>query len=518
MIRNAFALPQEKLVTTRLNKGIITSIDSADIDDGALLDAKNMRVRFDRTSRRYGNTLVPSSGGVASAIQAIFQYKKDSGLSYLVVIYSNGTVRYENGGVWTTATGTTGGGANTRYQATTIKNRFVIATDATTKLKELDVAANTIADLSANAPQARFITGFFNRVVSANISTASPIQITWSADGVITQFDPTVDETAGTGPLSDSPSDLGDPVMGLFGMDNVLFVPREYSLWLATKQPIPTNPFNFYSAVNGIGTNAPYSIARVLKGAVFADTKTGTVWYYQMGATPEPIGRLVEKDVFRNLSTPGQIVGSFNPTTNEYSLLVPSSTVGFSRIWVYNFLTKAWSYDEIANANAIADFQYAYSSTSFDQLQGTFDAQVGIFDTWGASTGYTIASRLVGLSGGTIIQEDPNTTTDNAVVYTNTVVSKDFTFPQIDIYATEIRFEYLASKDTTLTLSYSRDGGLTWKVGKIFILVVGRIGICRFQKNIKSRRLRWKLEGTTGLFDILSYEVYVSPSGISPQK
>lgn len=509
------ALAKMRIVEERISGGMVSSIDPADIANNQLIEAVNVRVRYDKTSRRCGHNAITGSGTINSPVQDIFQFKRDDGSRYTIKIHASGAVQYENGGVWTTATGNTGGGVNDHYQATTIKDRFIISVNGQGKLKELVIGTNTLQDLSTSAPVARYVTSAFNRVVGANIPGISSSQIAWSADGVPNEFDPLVNETAGTGPLMDSPSDLGDPISGILSVENLLFIPRENSLWLATKQPIPSNPFYFQSAVSGIGCNAPFSVTRILKGAAFADTRTGTVWHYGFGGMPEPIGRLVETAIFRNLSDPTKIVGSFDPSNYEYSLMVPTSTPDFVRIWTYNFVTKTWVYDEIANVTTIADFPYAFASATFDDLIGTMDALSGTMSTLGSSSVITNSSRLFGKKDGTMAQEDATTLTDAGTAYTSKVTFKELKIPEDDVYVAEIRFEYQASVIGSIILSYSKDGGNTWIAAKTFATTTGKPLIGRFQKNIKARRFRWKLESSDGSYGLLNYEIYAYPSGLS---
>src|SRR5678815_4597938 len=51
-------LDMRKLVEARVNLGMITQIDSADIPNGALQLARNVIIRDDRTTRRLGTILL----------------------------------------------------------------------------------------------------------------------------------------------------------------------------------------------------------------------------------------------------------------------------------------------------------------------------------------------------------------------------------------------------------------------------------------------------------------------------
>ena len=224
---------------------------------------------------------------------------------------------------------------------------------------------------------------------------------------------------------------------------------------------------------------------------------------------------MVEPTIFRNISDPAKVVGSFNPTNNEYSLYVPSNSGIYTNIWVYNFLTKAWTYDEVENINTISDIQYGFAQGSIDDLVGTIDDLAGTINELGVSEVIARSVRVYGTSAGHILLEDAEVDKDNTAAFETEIHSRQFSVPETDISIAEIRLEYIATKSGTFDIYYSKDGGNNWKFGKTFTLRLGRPTIAKFIRNIKARRFMWRIVSTSSDFQLLTHELYAYQSGAS---
>src|SRR6266702_5725619 len=89
---NQFPLLQEQLwAEAKVNGGMVTSIDPADIPEAALTLAKNTRVRYDKTSRRFGfSPFGPVDGGDANAALKLALWKQNNGVTFLVKLRPQG--------------------------------------------------------------------------------------------------------------------------------------------------------------------------------------------------------------------------------------------------------------------------------------------------------------------------------------------------------------------------------------------------------------------------------------------
>jgi hypothetical protein len=423
-----------------------------------------------------------------------------------------------------------------RFSTAIAQNLFVFANNGVNFIQQLDVSAppGTFGRLG-NAPRAKYLTGFYNRIIAANYTdplVGTPATLGWSGDTNPTQWDPLVDPSAGISPLLESPGDYADFISGVFGFTNVLIVMRERSIWMATKQPIGTDPFFFSATVSGIGSNCPDSIVIIPNGLIWVDTITGSVWAYELGNAPERIGLPIEKDLVKNITDPNLIFGSYSPANVEYTACIPIVGSRLVKCWTFNFRSKSWSYDEIEGVTDIDDSLALPRVISIDALLGTIDALTSSIDSLG-SAAVISSTRLICIDDGPTIdelvgtinglvgsidnlstielnKEDTNTDTDNGVPYETIIASKDFNFPSLEYYVAEVKLEYIAYKSGTLILEYSKDGGITWTTKKSIITT--ELGVPRYHRFVgqyKARRMRWRLRSLSGLYDVLEYEVHV---------
>lgn len=506
----------------RVNQGMIVDIDPADIPDEALVNAKNARVRVDKSGRRTGTALWTPAAPDANPVLLVFVMREADGT--LTTLRFTPSSLYKRSSVaWSLLTPGTAltGAATDRFQAVAVLDKLLFS-NGVDRIYLVNLGALTY-DVIAAAPKAKYITGFFNRVIAANynvdgLTAANGAMIGWCKDGDVTVWDNAVDPSAGKTPLLESPSDLGDPITGVFGGTNVMVILRELSIWLATKNPSASNPFNFQAAVPGIGCNAPHSAEVIPGGLCWYDSRTQAVWAYSVGGTPERISfGKIEKEINRGVIDPALLFSSYSAKNLEFQLCSPIANSQLVRTWIHNFATKAWSYDEIPNTTALDDVSFGPPVITIDDLQGEIDQLIGTIDSL-VATGEITTSRLIGRSDGTILLETEGADDDAGTSYTTTFESKDFANPVLDNYFARLRFEYECTKPGTLTLSYSKDRGETWKAAKSVEMITGINGLMIFNKTIRAQQLRWRLESTNGLWNLLAYEIHYYPSGTTRQE
>lgn len=526
--RESFKSPPDlqsfKFEEGTINKGMITMLDPADIPPGSMQLIKNATVRFDRTSRRPGNVLLLPVKPNGSPILKLAFIKKKDGTGY--------TVRFtptslHNRGIssWTALTGTLTGTISDRMQTADVQDELIFTNNGADYIQKVNFLLSTFARLG-NAPKYRYITGFYNRALGAALRDTNEVQVGWSGDGNLNEWDPAVDETAGSSPILESPSDLSDFITGLFSWTNVGVLLRERSLWTIQKQAVPQNPFFFTTAVPGIGCDSPYS-AQVLGTEIgWLDRRTGTVYSWRPGSWPEPIGRPIEASILSNVNDPQTIFSSYDTLTDEYSICIPQVGSKYVNVWTFNRRSKAWARNEYYALTSMDDVDLATAGTTIDQLGDIpIDSLIGTIDSL-SPTSKIISTRTYGRDDGTIGQIDVNADTDaphtdfpTGIPYETQMVSKSFQIPEDDIYIAEIRIEYQSMRGGTFTLEYSKNGGATpqsWKLAKnVTPRVLGEPRLLIFRRFIKCRKFAWRLTTKAGLFDTLSYEIHVYPSGKS---
>jgi len=521
----------QKFVESRVNEGMITMLDPADIPPAALQLAKNCTVRFDKTSRRPGSRLLEPAKPNDEPVLKFAAVKMNDGTPHTIRMTPT-TIHRISGGVWTALTDANVGGeelAGTitdRFNTAIILDNFVFSNNGANHIQKINFTTNEFARLG-NAPKYRYICGFFNRVVGAAVRDDNEVQIGWSGDANIDEWDPLVDESAGFGPLVESPSDLSDFITGLFAWTNVMLVLREKSIWIATKQPIPQAPFDFKTVIPSIGCDCPSSAALIgLDGLAWFDYRTGTVYAYSVGGALERIGEKVERDIVRNVDDVEKVFSAYNPIHNEYTIYIPQAGSKWVAAWTYNLRGKTWVYNEYYDQTTADDIEIGSGGLTIDQLGPVpINTLEGTIDDL-SPTASTLPTRVYGRGDGSGATEDVNVDTDaphddypTGIIYQTEIVSKVFTIPEDDIYIAEIRIEYDATIGGPFEIQYSRTGGAgldAWRTAKIVdpqVLEVPRI--IKYRRLIKSRRFAWRLISERGLFGILSYEVHVYKAGKS---
>lgn len=519
-------IEEKTLAEARLNQGVITMIDPADIPTGALTRAKNTTVRFDKTSRRPGGILfTPAAPDAFPVLAFIFIKLKDG--SVFLFRFTTESIYVLDAGVWVEITGSGLLGTTAdRFEIVNVLDTIVFANNGANVIQTINPIAGTYAALG-NAPAYRHVTGFFNRAVGAALRGSSEVQVGWSADGDPTEWDPGVDQSAGFSDILESPSDLSDYISGIFGFTNVMILLREQSIWLATKQPIETNPFHFSAVFPGIGCDVPNSVAVIPNGLAWLDTRTGTVWAYTPGGQPEPIGRPIESTILKGFDNPETCFGSYSNKHAEYEIAIPRAGSNLVTTWTYNFRTKAWAEGERDNISCIDDIEIVVGANIVNQLRiddliGTIDGLVGTIDQLVSSSSSgpeTIANvRIYGKKNGDAMIEDETADTDAGTAFETLIDSKVYTIPTNDTYIAELRIEFFKRLAGGFEIYWSRDGGATftlWRTVTNAQIPLDKAQLVHTFGPLDARQYKWRIRATAGAFDLLSYEIKILQAGKS---
>jgi hypothetical protein len=527
-----------------MNGGMITMYEPSAIPDGAGQVVQNMTVRFNRTQRRVGTVTLNPAKPDANRVLAMYFFKDLAGTPYTYRL-TNLTIFQLTGSAWVSVpsgvviTGAPldplAGGNFDYFTIATLLSRIIVTNNGVNEVIIIDPAAGKYGALSLStgvfSSKFRFVTVFYNRVILANLAGSDEITVAWSGDGNFSIFDPSVDETAGFQDLLESPADATDFISGVFGYTNMLVVIREQSIWLATKQLIPQNPFNFFAAVPGIGCNCPYSITQVLGGLAWADQRTGTVWFYQVGGVPQPIGRPVERTLMSGINDPKQVFGSYDPIQNEYHICIPQVGSPIIVVWTYNFRTETWTYNQYNGVSCMDNTTLAIGGIEVQQLVGTVAGLTGtvaglspsdvdvISKQFGTYIGDVWVENVNAYNDGMVQNSDGTIAQGTGVQYTSLFTSKAYEDPERYIYIREVRIEFIQIGGGSMQLQIALDGGVneqSWMdVEDVFVDNIGFTNLLRYQDNLACRRFAWRCFIEGGAFEIIAHEVHHYIGGIS---
>jgi hypothetical protein len=545
------SLEETTLAEARLNLGMITNVDPADIPNGALRLCKNARVRFDRTSRRPGGKLLSPIAPNQEAIIGLSYFKQNDLDEFFFRLTKSGL--HKRDAAWTNIppAATALLGTDSDYpKFVSAFNRIFFTNNGVNPVQEIDLTAVQYKVLNVSEASVkttfRFLTSFYNRLVGGNLRggiSPDPTMLGWTRDAGITgsgleEWDKAVNETAGRSPLIDSPKDTADFITGLFGFTNNMVVLREHSIWLITKKPIADDPFHAYAAFPGIGCDCPYSAVVAFNEILWLDTESKTVWSYTPGRSPEPIGSNVEREILKAIDNKEKVFASYDASENEYSIGIPLAGANVTRVWIYNRRTKAWAYDEREGVSCIVDMPFTRSGLAIKDLPGTISQLRGTIQSLSPAQ-TSIYTRMYGRTDGEIVQEDVNTYLDpvmtdgplvlflvspgstpvaQAGTFITSIISKDFEVEEKSVYVSKILLKYKPYSSGSLRLEYSKIGSdkAKWKLGKIVTFNandIGRSVLLNFKKQLYCRRLAWRLIGATGSWDLEGYEIKIYPAG-----
>jgi hypothetical protein len=510
------------LATQRLNGGMITSIDPSDLPDEACVRLVNGRVRYDRSSRRNGFLVLavnePNSGEIRKLILSRVFFGKS------VLLRVTQTSIHKLGiASWIAISGTPNP-IGKYIDSATVFNRIIIA-DGTNKLIYI---YNGAVESAPEAPIAKFVTGFYNRVVSAHRVDASDGSITvyWSAE--FEPGDPVPLKTwnlstnigAGYEPLIDSPGDVGDQITGIRGFANILVIPREKSIWLANKQASNTAPFRFYNALPGTGCDCSNAIEISRDGMIFADTRTKTMYVLNPAGGMDRFSVNVETDLFAKLGKSidaRDAYASFDAFRNEYHFHIPDGST--SRNWVFNFDTKAFSYDESALIQTLTSRlctdKPLVIGTTIGELTGTIGYLTGTIG--GLDDPRSDAATIyVGDSAGNIYIDDDSYDDDDGDAYNFIYETKDFTAqPDYDIDVRKLLVESNVDLAASMKLEWSSDSGSNWNLYRDWFTVnAAQSKITVALRNIHGRRIRIRITVRSGRLALLKLNLDALRGGL----
>lgn len=559
-VRN-YPLESGKFVEEQINMGMVTALDPTDIPNSAGVDVKNMRLRYScLTTRPYLSYVqdigFPDLYNSPDDFRILGLHKiKYPNSSQKLYRFTTDGVRWLNGAVWTSLASAYALGDFDRIQVAVLADKLVFSTNGALTLKSID-STPTLADVKAGKTY-RYITSFYNRIVAANFNGSPDLatKIEWCADGDVTLWEGD-HRTAGSVLLTSGPEEIADRITGIKALGNVLLIFRERSLWVGNRQASATAPFTFSGLVNGIGCNLPYTICEVQGGFMWADAKSGTIWYFNGQDSPQPVGRPNDERFVKQLQGISSLDAPqavYDPVNEEYLLLIPQLNVDKQLIWVYSFRTKTWVYDEVKYAATlwVADIAYGFTQIRdlpagpISDLAGTI-ANLGTSATERPAVGYgTYGPSYVG--GGLLFYDESN---DAAIGDAGFVIeSFNFTFvPERMVSVFTSKIFQIPSDDIAISnflLEYhiidrfnasSAPGGLYDSIPpiKIYYAINGenieiRPAYYSFKKldlvsqkgivklsiplNIRCRQFQFKIEQTLSHIHFLRYELHVNQLG-----
>lgn len=508
-------------------KGIISTLDAANIPDDALADSRNTRFRYDKTIRRAGRQSMSPSAPDGNKVLKLYQVRNSTSLSTIFLRFSKSSLWIRRGDYWLQISPASGSTAISGEDSNkfSIANLFdqVVFTNGAWRLKLFDAENDTYSDLnSTQAPWSKFCASFYNRAIAVRRMDGSdkgPVTINWSATFPdISVWDNSENIEAGTDYLIQTPAEASDFCTGVIGFTNVLVLPKERSIWAATKNPIASAPFNFYNAVPGQGLDCSYSVAVIPSGIVFVDKQTKGVFVYTIDGSIERIGGNVDTTLISRIVDVNEVFGMYDRLNGEYRVSVDGELD-----YVYNFGNKAWSIDD----GNVTKTCFYYNDNQFSiqrtiaELEGTIDLLAGTIADL-AFPLHTDSNKIyIGLSTGEILEEDDEfyQDADNINGQTDFLaswISKALESSESDkeVRLEQVSFTLNTLVETAVSIYYSVDEQASWVLSKTVTASIGR-GVMIVKPNVTAARIFVKLVSASGQVQVLSHNFTWAHAGIA---
>lgn len=182
-------------------------------------------------------------------------------------------------------------------------------------------------------PGGRFLEFFARRLVVLR-NHGDTQALTWSADGVLNDFD---GEGSGEIVLIEARSDPLDDLMGTAVLaSNFMALFRKRSIMRVLETGAVTPALGAVSWIENLGTNYPFSIQHVRGGAIFLGHDQMVYFLTEQG--PTAIGLPIHQDLIETLNANLDLVDSFwDPTFQEYYLGIPvNGAATITRVWIFD--------------------------------------------------------------------------------------------------------------------------------------------------------------------------------------
>lgn len=506
--------PIEAINEVKIDGGMNVYIDPADLPNNVLTLARNVQVSSDRLVRVAGSAAITPTKPDSNRPITLYVFQRFSGTS-LFLRFTQTALQLRGISSWTTLTTSSAFSlaATDRIRVLPFNDRLFFVTGYN-NIYEAEFSGNTYNFLG-NAPRYKYITGFFNRIVGANLydaSTPNPTLVGWSGDLNFGQWSPATDISAGSTPLLEGAGDFADPITGLFGFASVMLILRERSLWTASKRPVASSPFSFQAAFPSVGCDCPNTATQKRNGLVWYDYRSNQVYDYTLGGRPVEIGDPVKNLIQSRINSKELPIGNYSPITNEYVLTIPGVATTTTYAYIYKFSSGQWTERTIESCNGVYPLDGFSVGLTINDLNGSINALAGTINNLSGVTSNPPATFFA-MYNGDILKSDVNLDSDAGATLESNLTSKVYKFPDRALFITRIRFSYQCSREGSFVVEYNKGNG--WVTLKTISASIAELNTRRrvtIVKNIRAREFQWRIRTSSGSFEFLDYSLDISPS------
>lgn len=473
-------IPGEALTISLARSGMDVSVAPSDLAEGKSPDLVDVRVALGRVSSAYDVASLGTafSGGVGTdEILHLREYQTKTLTDRLVRMRPTGWDSWD-GSIWTTLPGTALTGlVSERIYSAAMENKL-LGTNGVDRIKSWSGGlADSVVDLSADAPICKFIAPMDNRLVAARVKDGSdidPYKVSWSADGEITEW---TDANKGAGSVLLEPegsAGLPDFIQGLSAHETALVIYRERSIALGLRTGIGAAPFVFTTGIVGIGTKAPYSIANggLAGGDFFLGHDLNVYHFAGTNAPPVPVGGPIWPLLRERVNDSGNTVGVIDLIEQEYWLAIATGVTDvLNEAWIFNI--AAWLRSGKRELNwtrrTLADYRTIGFGRTSPGNDPTVNSVSSIVNTIGDrvnafESGVVLRRMLFGDDAGQVFNQDLS------AWVAGSWKSQQFGNSRRSLTISRVTITAESSATASVETSVSIDGGSSWTVPKTFTI------------------------------------------------
>jgi hypothetical protein len=205
------------------------------------------------------------------------------------------------------------------------------------------------------------------------------------------------------------------------------------------------------------------------------------IYYMGMDTVLHPIGDPIKELFFTSPSDLWSVRVVADVNNSRILFTAPSSTVEFSRIYIFDYISKAWSYEDVSGSflsSNVFGTVYTYD-TWLSSVPYTYDTGLGVFPSYADMGTVNLPALYVG--GSEEIFKYENLTADYGTDAIPVVVeSGDFDYGDADNerihLRLSVRFRNVIEEDASFVVEVSNDSGETWKnvtLGRTLFIAAG---------------------------------------------
>lgn len=266
--------------------------------------------------------------------------------SYHTVVVTKDHVFFVNADGTYTSLGTTESNSFQEFSLEVFLNKVFFANGNAGHVMFVD-GSNFLGDAGDVPGTCLYIGKLDSSLILLNLLESSkpfPLSVRWSGVNNPTEWDATVDVTAGSNIISEAE----DSITGFANQkgQGVIYRKQGITIMSPTGQLFPRFSFNsFESGPTGVGNNFPGSLANFGDESVFA--AEDDIYLFSL-STPQPIGTKSKKSIYKDLNNQinnphAMMVGSLGSGIDYKSYWLGIPLIGgITSLWIYHFDSQSW--------------------------------------------------------------------------------------------------------------------------------------------------------------------------------